>query len=461
LVINDASRAGILGASEATLAFGTVSKSRLASFDQVSPFGTDRTHLVLAHVQNADTKPVGAPAGDAGSYIEGGEYLPLAINSDHTQQMESLAQLPSDVIETRTTCSQPIEISIARTATEAFLICTNESPWSVSGKLELEIPGGVTWELLGNRSQAGRLGPGRAAWAIQVSGRGMQAWKFSSPQVRPGELQVAPNNEVRGYLAARIQEIESRTGNLNIERDYAQLQNPGFELAGGEARIFGWQPRKGVDGTIEIDSSLVHGGQSALRLKSADQVGVAAQSHLFPLPATGMLVLTAQVRAGELNSEAALTIAVEADEEGQPYRRARTIALGEEFTSQWKPCEMVVSDLPVGDAEQLRIQFHVTGKADVAIDDVALCDLRFDDQRRSELVKRVFAAKTALDEGQYTDCLRLLNEYWPQYLVEYVPPVVAQPAVLAKQPDNGQKSAPEEDTKSGGRFRNIIPRIWR
>jgi hypothetical protein len=290
----------------------------------------------------------------------------------------------------------------------------------------------------------------------------LQAWKFTSPQIRPGQLQVTPNNEVHEYLAAKIQQIESRTGNLNIERDYAQLQNPGFELEEGEARIFGWQPRKGVDGSVEIDGSLVHGGQRALRLKSVDQVGVAAQSHLFPMPETGMLVITAQIRAAEVEQGAALNLAVEADEAGQPFRRVRAIALGEEFTSQWKRCEMLITDLPVGAADQLRVQFHVTGKADVAIDDVALCDLRFDDQRRSELVKRVFAAKTALDEGQYTDCLRLLNEYWPQYLVEYVPPVVDQPAVLAKQPDSGsQRTTPTEETKSGGRFRNIIPRIWR
>jgi hypothetical protein len=77
------------------------------------------------------------------------------------------------------------------------------------------------------------------------------------------------------------------------------------------------------------------------------------------------------------------------------------------------------------------------------------------------LVKRVFAAKTALDEEQYTDCLRLLNEYWPQYLVEYVPPIVGAPAVLAKQPVSPASKATDDTTKSGGRFRHIIPRIWR
>jgi hypothetical protein len=465
LVVNEASQLGSLLSSGAPLAFHPVSRSRLASFDQYSPFGADRTHLVLAHIPASSRALFNKPGSNGGSYIQGGDYLPLTINAKHAQQLRALAELPATVSDTRAVSKQPLDVSIARTANESFLICTNESPWSVSAKLAMEAPSEVTWLRLGGGdeagSQAGKLGAGRTAWQLQVPAHGTQIWKFSSAQIRPGELTALPNSAVRQYLDQRIQEIESRTGNLNIERDYAQLQNPGFELEDGEARIFGWQPRKGVDGSIEIDAVVVHGGQRALRLKSVDQVGVAAQSHLFQLPDTGMLVVTAHVRASELTDDATLTMAVETGEEGQPYRRARTIAVGEEYATQWKRCELVVSDLPVGDAEQLRVQFHVTGKADVVVDDVALCDLRFDDQRRSELVKRVFAAKTALDEAQYTDCLRLVDEYWPQYLVEYVPPVVREPATLAKQPDNSEAKPGEDNSKAGGRFRNIIPRIWR
>jgi hypothetical protein len=459
LVINEASELGSFLPTGIDLNFRSAMLSRLASFDQQSPFG-QQTHLVLAHLPTSSIS-FGTSVTTTGSYIDGGDYLPLVVNTDHARQLRALAELPKDCSEARTVCSQPLDIRVVRTADASFLICVNESPWPVSAKLDMESSSDVAWQLLGDSGQAGRLDSGKSAWPVQVPANGSHVWKFSSPQIRPGELHVVPNSKVREYLANRIQEIEARTGNLNIERDYAQLQNPGFELEGGEARIFGWQPHKGVGGSIEIDTSLVHGGLRSLRLKSVDQIGVAAQSHLFPLPETGMIVFTAQVRTSEANEGASLTLAIETDEQGQTYRRTRTISLGEEFSTQWKKCEMIVSDLPVGDAEQLRVQFHVTGKADVIIDDVALCDLHFDDQRRSELVKRVFAAKTALDEGQYTDCLRLLNEYWPQYLVAYVPPVVGHPAALAKQPENSTTKAPDDSTKSGGRFRNMLPRIWR
>jgi hypothetical protein len=459
LVVNEASQLGSLLANGSQLNFHTAALSRLTSFDQQSPFGP-QTHLVLAQIPT-NGAPFDISHTSTPSFIEGGDYLTLALNADHARQLRALAELPANIGETRTVCTQPLNIRLARTTDATFLIGVNESPWPVNAKLDLESSNDVAWELLGHPGHTGKLGNGKSGWPLQVSSNAMQVWKFSSPIVRTGELHVAPDDRVREYLAGRIQEIELRTGNLNIERDYAQLQNPGFELEGGESRIFGWQAHKGVGGSIEIDTSLVSSGQRSLRLKSVDQIGVAAQSHLFPLPETGMIVITAQIRASEVNEGASLTLALETDEHGQPYRRTRTISLGEEFSTQWKKCEMIVNDLPVGDAEQLRVQFHVTGKADVIIDDVGLCDLRFDDQRRSELVKRVFAAKTALDEGQYSDCLRLLNEYWPQYLVAYVPPVIGQPAALAKQQENPAPKATEDNSKSGGRFRNMIPRIWR
>jgi hypothetical protein len=259
-------------------------------------------------------------------------------------------------------------------------------------------------------------------------------------------------------LQRRIQDIENRTGNLNIVRDYPQLQNPGFELDDTASRIFGWQPRKGEKGSVELETTAMRSGARSVRLKSEDAVGVAVQSHLFPLPETGMLVVNAQVRAEEISEDARLAIAIETEDNGQTYRRVQTFD-APALENQWKPLEMLVSDLPVGDANQIRVQFHIVGQANVLIDDVALCDLRFDDSRRSELVKRVFAAKTALEDDQVVDCLRLLNEYWSRYLVEYVPPLERVPSAIAKQPETQETD--ESKTKPGGRLRGWVPKIWR
>lgn len=462
LVVNEATQAGGLGTQGTNLSYHDVSLARLVSFDQQSPFG-NQTHLVLAYIPECGA-PFDTNSASTKCHIEGGDFLPLTVSAERARQLRSLAQLPDELSDVRLVCDQPLGVTIARTPSETYLICTNDLPWSISGKMELESSSEVAWQLLGehaaNLAPTGRLSGGRSFWPINIDSHGTQVWRFMSPQVRPGVVNVTAAKSVRSYLEQRIAEIDDRTGNLNIKRDYPQLQNPGFELEDGESRIFGWQPRKGVDGSIEVETANVHAGQRALRLKSTDTIGVAAQSHLFPLPETGMLVVTAQIRASDLSENSTLTLAVETDEHGQSYRRTRSFPLGEEYRTQWKECELVVGDLPVGDAEQIRVQLHVTGKADVVVDDIALCDLRFDNQRRSELVKRVFAAKTALEEGQYADCLRLLNEYWPQYLVAYVPPVDREPA-LAKEPAKSSTPETEEGAKNNGRLRNIIPRIWR
>jgi hypothetical protein len=105
----------------------------------------------------------------------------------------------------------------------------------------------------------------------------------------------------------------------------------------------------------------------------------------------------------------------------------------------------------------------------VLLDDVELYDLRFDSARRGALVKRIYAAKTALEEGQVIDCQRLVDGYWSRYLVEYVPPVQTAEVSIAKQPAAPEPTSeseevqhePKESSGFGSRLRNWMPRIWR
>jgi len=447
----------------ASMVFHSSRQSRLASFDAISPYGAERTHLVLAHQSTPAGAAIHRPflsallGAELASVVEGGDYLPMTFDPAHRDYLRSLEQLPTNPQESRSLREQPLVLQVRRSGSETYLVCVNESPWAVAGQMELETAREIAWQKMGAGLESGKLAVGRSPWPLTVPAYGLQVWKFNDPGLRVGEWRVNTDRLVHDYLEWRIQEIETRTGNLNIARDYPQLQNPGFELDEGTARIFGWQPRKAALGAVELETSTIRSGARALRLKSEDPVGVAVQSHLFPLPATGMLVVGVQVRGEQVAEDARLAIAVETEENGQSYRRVQTFQ-STALPNQWTPLEFAVSDLPVGDASQIRVQFHVTGAANVVLDDVTLCDLRFDDQRRSELVKRVFAAKTALEEDQVVDCLRLLNEYWSRYLVEYVPPLVREPA-LAKQPSD--EAASEGKSKAKSRLRGLVPRIWR
>ena len=77
---------------------------------------------------------------------------------------------------------------------------------------------------------------------------------------------------------------------------------------------------------------------------------------------------------------------------------------------------------------------HLTGQAEVLLDDIELHDLRFDKLQRGALVKGVYAAKTALDEGQVDRAAQL------QYLEEKADPGVYK-LVVSLLPDTGSLDA--------------------
>jgi hypothetical protein len=267
-------------------------------------------------------------------------------------------------------------------------------------------------------------------------------------------------------LQHRIEEIESRTGNLNIQRPYLQLQNPGFELLDGDERIFGWQPHSGAQGAAALEDGEAHAGRLSLRLHSEDATGVAIKSHLLPIPETGQLVVGAFVRGRDIAPDARLHISIEDGEDGRTYHQQATWAAEQLSSDDWLWYEFAVDDLPLDTDGQMRVEFHLTGQAELLIDDIELYDLRFDNARRGALVKRIYAAQTALDNGQVIDCQRLVDGYWPRYLVEHVPPVKTEPTALAKQPpapapETEGESEPDEPTGLRDRLRGWVPKIWR
>ena len=65
--------------------------------------------------------------------------------------------------------------------------------------------------------------------------------------------------------------------------------------------------------------------------------------------------------------------------------------------------------------------FELAGAGEILVDDVQVFDLPFTDPERVELLKLISLASVKLDSGQLADCARLLESYWPQFLVANVP----------------------------------------
>ncbi|NOY29158.1 MAG: family 10 glycosylhydrolase [Planctomycetes bacterium] len=461
-----------LAGRSALLFHHSAEKIRLASFDALSPFGADRTRLTLT----CQPSPVGATQrrylaaalarSDALTIVEGGEFFSFGSHPQLRDLRKIVQQLPGPEAEVRTQTVQPLVMRVYRSKNATTVSLINESPWPISVKLPLRSHDLSAWKKLGdeNEESSGSLAAGEQEWLVELPPASLQAWAFDSTQLRLGQPQVSLDTSAREDLQQRIEAIESRTGNLNIRRPYPLLVNPGFELPEEGSQIAGWQPLIGSQGRAKVVSTDAHSGTRALRFRSEGLAGVAIQSDLFPMPETGQLMLSGQIRGLKVSPKTRLRIVFE--DPNKSYRQVAILGGEQPIDSEWSRFEFPVDDIPFRAEGQMRVQLHLTGDAEVLLDDLELVDLQFDKLHRGALVKGVYAAKTALDAGQVIDCLRLVEEYWSQYLIEYVPPVEAGTLREAKQPAKRSSKpetlkAQEERPSISGRLRGWVPKLWR
>ena len=450
---------------------------RLPSFDERSPFGVDQTYLTISSTARPDGLPVyrsliaAMASREVAPIVVGGDSLVASANREAHDVLATLRALPAADPATRLQTSQPVVMRVYRSADKTIVSLTNESPWPADAELLLSSAQPSQWRKLGAgtaSSSADTLGTLSASdqnWPAALQPYGIIAWEFSDPRLRVGELQVSVDERAKEELRRRIAAIESRATNLGIQRTYPQLQNPGFEVQYGENLIAGWQPRQGRVGSVSTDDAAAHSGARALRLQSGDNVGVAAQTHLFDAPATGQLTVSCFVRAVNVGSDAQLNITVQGQADGLDYQRVATLGTHQLGDTTWVRQQFTLSDVPTEPGQQLRLLFHATGNAEIMIDDVELCDLRFDEARRRTLVKRIHGANLALQQGQLVDCLRVVDDHWSRFIVEHVPPATAVTSVASKPvtptPAADEATESPDDKGVGSRLRGWVPKIWR
>jgi hypothetical protein len=486
--INTANEWDQLLASDAhsgELNYCTSSRLRLPSFDGQSPFGSDRTFLSL----NGPSYPLGSEAmqwvaaslavRDFAVLADGSELAPLVENDAQIAARRIFRELPLDCPDTHAQRHDPITMRVYREQESTTVCLVNESPWSVEVSLPLDFKSNAVWRGLGaigtadpsggaelKETTAGSFSAGSQTWTLTMPPYGIQARRFSSPGMQIGRLTPRVAKEAHEELAHRIAAIEERMPNLNVERAYNQLQNPQFEIAMENGRLAGWQPRVGEAGSVDVASEapVDAGGADghSLHLHSVNPLGVAVQSHLFPIPSTGQLLVRVKVRAEGLQPDAKLYAWVEYQAAGdvQPPRYASLGAI-ESLGPQWKDVEAAFDDLPLASGGQMRIQFHLAGTGQVWVDSVRLYDLHFTQAQQVELGKRAYAARAALEEGQWMDCQRLVDGYWPRRVVELVPPAqVASRPVDSEHPADPSNAATSRKSL-GERVRGIVPKILR
>ena len=121
---------------------------------------------------------------------------------------------------------------------------------------------------------------------------------------------------------------------------------------------------------------------------------------------------------------------------------------------------MQFDDLPLDGLSQMRVRLDLMGPGEVWADDVQLFDLAFNESELRALYKLLTLADLNLQNGQVGDCMKLLNGYWPRFLMQNVPLPQVVPALAAKpvaDPSSDEKPAPSSSPSWTDRVKDLLP----
>jgi hypothetical protein len=217
--------------------------------------------------------------------------------------------------------------------------------------------------------------------------------------------------------------------------------------------------------TIRIDKASPHDGSQSARLASTGAAG-GLVSRAFAPPATGRLAVSVWLRTPDATRQPPMRLAVEGKTAGRTFYRFAEFGLATEGQAtvrpipvEWGQFVIEVNDLPLESLSAVRVRFDLLGPGEVSIDDVQLCELAFSRVEQKELLKLITPAPVQLQNGQIADCIRLLEGYWPQFLVEYVR-LAEAPAARRAEPAANPARPPQEAERSSGlmdRLKNFVP----
>jgi hypothetical protein len=465
--------------SPGVLTYHPSSTLKLTSLEGQSPWVGTRSPLTLASQLS--------PSGDAARrrfvealrksdpivFVDGGLLTVAGQELATRRVLRILAQLPGDAtFETRE--DQPLLVrTYSRDGDTCFLVA-NVSPWPIEAQVTLEVPGRAEMSLLAEFDEQGNprrsapitFGPGQHIWPLRLPPFDVEACRFDRPGVRVRGLQMRMESAATEQLQARIRSISNR--DLTAHSIYDVLPNPNFEPSAGGERVPGWLPLA-ANGrhSVELDATSPHNGRSCVCLESHEK-SASVQSIDFPTPPTGQLVVTWFARAANLSPDAQLHIVLETV--GEPSFRVRTTLSStmpsqEPLRSQWVSYAFPVDDLPLASDATMHIRFELVGPGEVGIDDVRLYDLIFPldfqkeeaQRQRLALWKTTHAAQTALNNGQYADCLRLLDGYWPRFLEAYTP--LVEHTIEPIPPVADQLATPPPPPPQDGSSKSLTQRL--
>lgn len=430
-------------------------KARLASFDVNSPFGAANTYIWLV----SQMSPSGdrnrrrfvhsLAVSDAHELFDGGWLLPLGQEGALLDLISVYRQLPAGNFETAAAETQPVTIRTLSRDGQTFVYLVNDSPWRVAVSMQLDAPPNCRLEKIGESHGVGPLvrSSTLATWNVSLRPYDLVAARLSAPNVQVRNPAVSVPGEVRLTLEKKITDLVARVAASGNPQPLDVIDNPGFELPPSGEQIVGWTASAAMGSRVGLDSRFKYSGEKSILLSSSGQ-RVSIASVPFDPPTTGRLAVEVRLRAGDSRHPPSLKIAIEGEmRDGvfDPHGIIERVGEQAPVPGDWVPYSFPVNNVPAEGLSNLRVRFELLGAGEVWIDDVRVFDLWFDDVERLELSKIVSLASVHLEKRQFADCARLLEGYWPQFLVANVALSTANASVARRhQPAPPRQEPPKK-----------------
>jgi hypothetical protein len=458
----------------ACLFFHRPQRYEVPSFDAQSPFGKDKTYTSLvaqplpSGVSNRRRFVHGLATIDARAMFDGGYLLPMGQEDAVRPLIGTFRQLPSDGFRSIAHQQQPVTIRTLSRQSETWIYLVNDSPWSVDVTVPLTASRSCLMTVLGEAATAKPVARSAQGpqWKVSLEAYDLVAARFSEEGVLVGAVQVQLPGTVHETLDRRIRELGARAASLRDQASLVALENSGFELPEESGEIRGWEPLGTGRGTgVQIDTQTRQEGAQSVRIWSR-RGEVSLRSAPFQVPSTGRLTVSFAMRAEDVLNQGAVRLVLEDPTHGRSLfawiggDQPGAPSLNKEWTKS--PYRVQFDNLAVDQLHQARLRFDLVGAGNVWIDNVQLNSLHFSEDEQKEIRKIIQAASQNLDSGQLIDCLRLLDGYWPQFLIAHVRlmqnPIVQAPPRTPAADQPAEK--PDEKPGFADRLKGLIPNFW-
>lgn len=460
---------------------------RLPSFDAFSPYSPTSTaiiHQPLPGSYESRKRYARAFAEGDFTFIADGGWRPPWGDEEHLRVWRaSLRRLPAipfqDVpLRSGLRSLQPLVVRTAKRDQETYLYLVNQAAFPARAILRLQAPTTLrVVELSGLRTLPALMkaqeDTANWQWELDLEPYDFLAVKFNSGDVAILAAGAGYSQTVTQRLREQISELSERAAALSTPPLHLPPPNANFETPGKHpGEIPFWKVVAEADGTARLDSSEKHEGLYSLYLATRG-APVTVISSSFPAPLTGRLTVALWLKTKSPTAQPPLRVLIL--EEGGRLGLARYAEIGVSSAGQpvpqvgpeWTPVLIEISDLPLVGLKQLFLRVDLAGPGEVWIDDIQLCALAFSKTERVELFKLIAPAHAKLENGEVADCLRLLDGYWPRYLMEFVPRV-EHPGELSRDtppsPPGGSENAskmPDRSASLWDRVRSALPRPLR